>query len=275
VSSPLFVPSFARPASALEPELLFVLRGSDVLIDEQSGAPRLPEAGELGDLAGERHFLGTIGGRPCYGTPLAPGLEPPAGGRLVSVRSLFPLLSESLIAALGQAIAVLEWDENHRFCGRCATPTLPDPGERVRRCPQCSLTFHPRVAPAVIVLVEREGELLLARGPHFAPGMFSCLAGFVETGETLEGAAAREVHEESGVRIDQLRYFGSQPWPFGRSLMVGFTAHYAGGDLRIDGHEIVEAAWFRPDAMPKLPPFTSIARRLIETFLARARGTSA
>jgi NAD+ diphosphatase len=273
VTSDPFTPGFERPEAARGPELLFAVRGTDVLGDERGGGPpRLPDPGELGPLVGARHFLGTLGARPCYGAPLAPGAEPPAGLRFAGARSLFLTLEANLIAALGQAIAVVEWDETHRFCGRCAAPTEPAPGERVRRCGRCDATFHPRVAPAVIVLVERGREALLARGPHFAPGVFSALAGFVETGETLEAAAAREIHEEAGVQIEGLRYFGSQPWPFGRSLMVGFRARYAGGDLRVDGHEIVEAGWFRADALPKLPSPLSIARRLIEAFVADAGG---
>lgn len=271
MTSAPFLPSFVRPEPASEPELVFAVRGTDVLIDERGGAPRLPEPGEIAPLVEGRHFLGTIGGRPCYGAPLAAGIEPPAGLRLAGARSLFLLLEENLLAALGQAIAVVEWDETHRFCGRCGSPTEPEPTERVRRCHGCGTTFHPRVAPAVIVLVERGREVLLARGPHFAPGVFSALAGFVETGETLEAAAAREVYEESGVHIDGLRYFGSQPWPFGRSLMVGFLARYAGGELRVDGREIVEAGWFRADALPGLPSSISIARRLIEAFVAGGR----
>ncbi len=265
-----FVPSFGPPAVAAGPELLFVVRDADVLVDERGEAPRLPDPAELEPLVGGRHFLGMLGDRPCYGAPLAPGAEPPRGTRLASARSLFPLLEETTLAALGQAIAVVEWDAMHRFCGRCAAPTEAAPAERVRRCGRCGATFHPRVAPAVIVLVERGREALLARGPHFAPGVFSALAGFVETGETLEQAAAREVYEETGVRIEGLRYFGSQPWPFGRSLMVGFHARYAGGELRVDGHEIVEAGWFGPDALPGLPSRASIARRLIEAFVAGA-----
>jgi NAD+ diphosphatase len=130
------------------------------------------------------------------------------------------------------------------------------------------LTFHPRIPPAVIVLVEQEGRLLLARGANFPPGRFSAVAGFVEIGESLEDAARREVQEEVGVRITDLRY-SSQPWPFGHSLMIGFHARYDGGELRPDGVEIAEADWFRHDALPQLPPRISIARRMIEHFLAQ------
>jgi NAD+ diphosphatase len=266
-----FVPCFERPASAGGPELTFAVRGTDVLVVGQGDATRLPEPGELAALAGGRHFLGTLGDRPCYAAAVGPDEAPPAGMRLAGARSLFPVLTENLISALGQAIAVVEWDDTHRFCGRCAAPTEPAASERVRACGRCGTTFHPRVAPAVIVLVARGRELLLARGPNFAPGVYSALAGFVETGETLEATAAREVYEEVGVRIGGLRYFGSQPWPFGRSLMVGFFAEYAGGEIAIDGREIVDAKWFHVDALPPLPPPLSIARRLITSFVEGTR----
>ena len=132
----------------------------------------------------------------------------------------------------------------------------------------CKLSVYPRISPAVIVLVERGDEILLARSPHFVPGVYSTLAGFVEPGETLEGTVRREIHEEVGVHVDNICYFGSQPWPFPNSLMIGFRADYASGDLTIDGVEIEAAGWFRRDNLPKLPFKVSIARSLIEAFLA-------
>ena len=193
----------------------------------------------------------------------------PGGLRLAPARTLYGAVDEALFGVVGRAIAISEWDQMHRFCGRCASPTVLADGERSRRCPQCGAVYYPRIAPAVIVLIERGDEVLLARGASFPGKWFSLLAGFVEPGESLEETAAREVREEVGVELQALRYFGSQPWPFGRSLMVGFTAQYAGGELKPDPTEIAEAAWFRADAMPPLPPRISIARRLIDDFLLR------
>lgn len=131
-------------------------------------------------------------------------------------------------------------------------------------CPACGLLAYPRLAPAVMVLIRRGDELLLARGPHFSPGVFSALAGFVEPGETLEQCAVREVREEVGIEIANLRYFDSQPWPFPHSLMVAFFADYAGGTLDPDPAEIEAAAWFSRAALPLLPDPISIARQLID-----------
>jgi NAD+ diphosphatase len=143
-------------------------------------------------------------------------------------------------------------------------------GVRAKRCPRCGLDAFPRVAPAVICLVERaDGAALLARSPQFVAGMFSCLAGFVEPGETLEEAVAREVREEVGIEVTAIRYFGSQSWPFPHSLMVGFTAQWLSGDIEVDGIEITEAGWFEVDDLPDVPSSISIARRLIDDWRAR------
>lgn len=167
---------------------------------------------------------------------------------------------------------LVEWERTHRFCGRCATPTEPAMGERARRCPTCGLLAFPRLAPAIITLIERDdGRALLARGRTFPIPMYSCIAGFVEPGETLEQAVHREVREEVGVALDNVRYWASQPWPFPHSLMLGFTAEWAGGEIVIDEAEIVDAKWFSADDLPPIPPGISIARRLIDDWIERVR----
>jgi NAD+ diphosphatase len=144
--------------------------------------------------------------------------------------------------------------------------------ERARRCPTCGLLAFPRLAPAVITLIERDGEALLARNRTFPVPMYSCIAGFVEPGETMEEAVHREVHEEVGVSVKDVRYIASQPWPFPHSLMIGFEATWAGGDIVIDEKEIADAQWFRADDLPMIPPGMSIARMLIDRWLDRAAG---
>ncbi len=172
----------------------------------------------------------------------------------------------------GRAVQLVEWARCHRYCGRCGTETVDSPGERARRCARCGLLAFPRLAPAVIMLVERDdGRALLARNARWRGDMYSCLAGFVEPGETVEAAVRREVREEVGIAVDDLRYHGSQPWPFPHSLMLGFHARYAGGDIRCDGSEIADARWFAPDELPELPGPISIARWLIDDWVARSR----
>jgi NAD+ diphosphatase len=185
------------------------------------------------------------------------------------LRKVYGRLDEDLFWLAARAVQIAEWDRTHCFCGRCGIPLRLRETERAKECPQCGLLHFPRLAPAVIVLVERGHELLMARSRHFAPGVYSVLAGFVEPGETLEEAVEREVLEEVGIRIKDIRYFGSQPWPFPHSLMIGFTATYAGGEIAINDEEIEDAGWFTADNLPGQPGKISIARRLIEWFLAK------
>lgn len=188
----------------------------------------------------------------------------------MDLRLLWGRVDETRWTVAGRAVQLVEWQRTHRYCGRCATPTELMSGERALRCPSCGLTAFPRLAPAVIVLVERkeDRQVLLARNVNFPRRMFSCLAGFVEPGETLEAAVRREVAEEVGVELGEVRYWGSQPWPFPHSLMIGFTAEWRSGDISCQADEIAEAAWFGVDALPDLPSGISIARRLIDAWVA-------
>lgn len=168
---------------------------------------------------------------------------------------------------LTTAAGLASWNEQHRYCGRCGTKTESRKDEYARECPRCHLRHYPRVSPCIITLVWREDALLLARSPRFAPGVYSTLAGFIETGESAEQALHREVMEEVGVQIGNLRYLGSQSWPFPHSLMLGYWAEYQAGDIHFDGVEIEDARWYPFDQLPELPPATSISRHLINSFL--------
>jgi len=194
--------------------------------------------------------------------PKMPGAEP------ISLRTIFTLAGPETFALAGRATQLLDWQANHRYCGRCGTPTEIKPDEPAMHCLACGLHAYPRLSPAVMVLVRNGEKLLLARSPHFKPSVYSALAGFVEPGETLEQCAVREVREEVGIEIANLRYFASQPWPFPNSLMIAFFADYAGGTIIPEPGEIEDAGWFLPDALPLLPDPVSIARRLIEAALA-------
>lgn len=185
-------------------------------------------------------------------------------GELMPVRSLLNLVGAEAVSLAGRAVQLLDWQKNHRYCGRCSAPTAMKPGEFSMLCPACGLVAYPRISPAVMVLISRGDELLLARSPRFKPGVFSALAGFVEAGETLEQCAKREVLEEVGIEITNLRYFKSQPWPFPDSLMMAFFADYAGGTINPDPSEIEAANWFSRSALPTLPEPVTLARQLID-----------
>lgn len=184
-----------------------------------------------------------------------------------SVRSLFVSLAPEELALAGTALHVVRWLETSRFCGRCGSPMERVDSERATKCPKCSLLLYPRISPAIIVLVRRGDEALLARNARFPMPFYSTLAGFSEIGESLEETLVREVREEVGVDVGDIRYFGSQPWPFPDSLMIGFTAQWKSGEIRV-GEEIADAKFFKRDEpLPMLPPNVSIARRLIDAWL--------
>jgi NAD+ diphosphatase len=216
------------------------------------------------DAPSDGLFLGTLDGRWCFAVDVRDDPDVDLGP-FRDLRQLWGTLDEVTWTLAGRAAQLVDWDRTHRFCGQCATATEPAPGERARRCPRCGLTAFPRLAPAVITLIERDdGRILLARNPNFPAPFFSLLAGFVEPGETLEQAVERETFEEVGVTVGDITYWGSQPWPFPHSLMVGFRARYRGGDFVLQADEIAEAGWFARDDLPTVPPTMSIAGRMIE-----------
>ena len=190
---------------------------------------------------------------------------------LVPMRQVFGVVGPEAFAMAGRATQLIDWQMTHRYCGRCGHATQLHESDFAMHCPQCKLNAYPRISPAVMVLVRHGTQFLLARSPHFKPGVFSALAGFVEAGETLEQCAAREVMEEVGVKIDNLRYFCSQSWPFPNSLMIAFFADYVSGDIVPEPSEIEAADWFDIDDLPKLPDHVSIARQLIEGALKELR----
>ncbi|MBM3802841.1 MAG: NAD(+) diphosphatase [Acidimicrobiia bacterium] len=213
------------------------------------------------------HYLGVMGAAHCYAVPLADEPVDCDGVVLQDLRSVLLTMDSSITGVAGLAFQIVHWDRTHQFCGQCGQPMEAMLEERARQCTRCDLMFFPRLCPVIIVRVCRGEELLLARSPHTPPGMYSVLAGFVEPGETLEEAVAREVMEEAGISIGNVRYFGSQPWPFPHSLMIGFTAEHEAGEIRIDGKEIENANWYSVESLPKLPPPISIGRRLIDDFV--------
>ena len=267
-----FVPA-TRPAADATPAawcLAFV--GNQLLLpDGDAGALQAQAADPLAGLAGlatVRHYLGTLAGQDCWALLLP---QAPAGWAPVPLRTAMLRFDAPLAGLASRAAQVLEWDRSHRFCGVCGTATALLPGERARVCPACQHSAYPRLSPAMMALVWRPGELLLARSPHYAKGMYSALAGFVEAGESLEDCVHREVAEEVGLQVQGLRYYGSQSWPFPHSLMVAYTAAYASGQIVPQAGEIEDAQWFALDALPVIPPRFSIAGHLIRDTVDQLR----
>ena len=247
--------------------LCFVFQQTLLLVADAPPGAQLPGHEDLAGLSAaplRRLYLGILGERVCHAFEYPADTQAPPGMQWQGLRTLFTRLDDSLFALAGRALQYIDWDRTHQFCGRCGTPTRHRAGERARECPECTLIVYPRIAPAVMCLIRRGREILLARSQRFPPGMYSALAGFVEPGESLEQCLTREVLEETGVRIVNARYFASQPWPFPHSLMIAFVADYAGGEITPAPDEIEDAQWFDIDALPKLPNRISISRRLID-----------
>ena len=242
--------------------------GNELLVDD-TGCGLTPFT--LPSPASDVIVVGRWDGRLVVTEAVAKGTAAPEGARWAGLRSLFGVMDDDLVAIAGRAVQLIDWNRNHRFCGVCATPTERDLHERVRRCPACGHAVYPRIAPAMMCLVTRDQQILLARNVNFPAGRYSALAGFLEAGESIEDAVHREVREEVGIEVRTPRYFASQSWPFPNSLMIAYTAEYAGGELTPNGHEIAEADWFDHTNLPQLPPRVSIARALIDDTLRRFR----
>ncbi len=267
-----FVSSSTPPAEPSQVAWWFAFIGNKLLVypkNDDYQIPHLTSLTTIGLSPIRTQFLGTLDARPCYSAELSQDAVIPPDMAAQGLRELYGKLDDDLFGVGGRAFQIMEWDRTHQYCGHCATPMIQLIGDRAKRCPSCELVNYPRLSPAIIVLISRGEDVLLARAPRFPSSMFSVLAGFVEPGESLEETLIREVREEVGIEVKDIRYFGSQPWPFPNSLMIGFTAVYAGGEIAIEPAEIAEAAWFHKHNLPDIPPKLSIARKLIDWFVAQ------
>ncbi len=255
---------------------MLAFHGDTVLLERTSddAGVGLPTLSDLERLDVEKRFpmrVGQIDGYSVVAWDLPSVSELPDGWRMEGVRALFGIVDEQLFTLLGRGAHLIHWRRTSEHCGVCGSMTELDTSEQAVRCPVCGFLRFPGFAPSVVVLIEDGSRCLLTHESTFQTGLFTCLAGFVEPGETLEQAIHREVHEEVGLEVTDLRYFGSQPWPYPNGLMVGFHARYAGGTVRKRDGELDEARWFDVAELPILPGSYSLARQLIEDFRTRNR----
>ena len=272
--SPLaFVPTHISPDDPGENPLCFAFRKRELLVTEAGVLPSVEEIDKGGIEAVRRQYLGSLNGVHCYSLELETDVNAPGGMAFRDLRMLYGTLDSDQHAVAGRAAQIVDWDKSHQFCGQCAGPTELSEGDRSRSCPRCRVPMYPRLSPAMIVAVERGNEILLGRSPHFPPGILSCLAGFVEPGESAEEAVVREVFEETRIVVENVKYFGSQAWPYPNSLMLGFTAQYKSGEIDVGSDELEAAEWCPADDMPNtFPGNISISQWLVTDFLKRTRG---
>jgi NAD+ diphosphatase len=270
-----FIPMVIPPPDATNPVRWFIFQNDRMLVRRAGLAVEVPvyQSGQpTGVPPDQAQFFGLLDGNRCCTAFVDREFDDAGdGGTFEPLRKLYTLLSGDMLAAAVRAAHLAHWDRHSRFCGGCGHPTRWSEHERAKVCSRCALTVYPRISPAVIVAVVKDDRILLAHSGRFPGGLRSVLAGFVEPGETLEACVEREVREETGIDIADIAYFGSQPWPFPDSLMVAFTARYAGGEIRVDGVEVTEAGWFAADGLPPVPDKISISRRLIDWFVERHR----
>jgi NAD+ diphosphatase len=259
-----FLSQLHPPIPVNQPALWFIFKNEQILLADNHTIPRLftPPL-----PIQHPHYLGTYNATPCYAAEVLEAAHSP------SAMSFQPLRYEladnnDLFLIAARAKQILHWDKATQFCGRCGSSTQHSEQERAKICLHCNILTYPQIAPVALALVWRKKEILLARSPHFPAGVYSLLAGFVEPGETIEQAVAREVKEEVSIDIKNLQYAGSQPWPFPSNLMIGFTAEYDSGEIIMDPVEIEDAQWFALTKLPTLPNPLSLSRHIIEKFLS-------
>jgi NAD+ diphosphatase len=268
-----FLTKSQPPHPLTSPALWFLFHDHELVVCSDTKFCGIPYVSDVNHLAVvHSHYLGLFHNQHCFTAELSEDAVLPEGWEWQSLRSLYHQLGDELFVVAGTAKQIITWYNEHQFCGRCGSKTKAMAKERAMICPECHLSFYPRISPAVIVLVTRGNELLLARSPHFSADVYSTLAGFVEIGETVEETIHREIREEVGVEVNNIRYFSSQSWPFPHSLMLGFFAEYVSGEIKIDGVEIEDAKWFSVEALPFLPSKASIAHSLIQHYLASRGG---
>lgn len=190
----------------------------------------------------------------------------PFGMSFISLRESGLLIGEELFSIAGRGNQILHWKNTSKFCSKCGDFNEDKEGERAKICTKCRFVTYPHICPAIIVAVTKGEKILLAHNNGFKKNKYSVLAGFVESGETLEACVSREIFEEVGIRVKNIRYFGNQSWPFPNSLMIGFFADYDSGEIKVDGIEIANANWFGKEELPNIPEKTTIARKMIDSF---------
>jgi len=268
----LYISSGNPQQEKTDPAWWFIFRDRKMLVavdGDKASIPLLHGENNQNLPLLRKHYIGTLGDTNCYAAEVAQETPTPEDMVFHGLWGLFGRMADEFHRTALRAMHIIDWDRTDQYCSRCGTKNELKISERAKICPACNALSFPRISPAVIVLVERGSKVLLARAARFTQNWYSVLAGFVEPGETLEDVVRREVKEETGIDVKNIRYFGSQPWPFPDSLMVAFTAKHAGGEIQVDGNEIVEARWFEYDRLPDIPGKISIARALIDRFVEK------
>ena len=265
-----YEPAVVSEANSLDHGYCFIFRGSQLLVDTVHDGIRIPMLAGLQELAlfpENAHFLGYLEGEPCYTSSVPKDKSEPDGMTFQELKTLLGVMDYDISMLAGRASQIIDWDKTHRYCGRCGAANHDLPGERAKKCPECGFVSYPRISPATITAVIKENKILLAHARNYHGDVHSLIAGFLEPCETLEECAQREIMEEVGIKVKNIRYYGSQPWPFPNSMMIGFIAEYESSEICVDGYEIEKAGWFDTEHLPEMPGKMSIAYDIIQWFI--------
>jgi NAD+ diphosphatase len=262
-----FIPAVVSLLPETDEDSYFLFCKDELLVKSVDNNAIIPTIKDLKNLEFKNiQYLGSINGENCFCGEISKDAIIPKDMYFNKLRALSHQLSEDMFWISGRAIQMVNFNNDHKFCGRCGSLTQSLEGERAKKCFKCGLVNYPRISPAIIVAVVRNGKLLLAHNTKSPKDIYSVVAGFVEAGETFEECVSREVLEETGIVVKNIKYFGNQPWPFPNSLMIGFTCEYASGEIQVDGKEIGHAEWYSSTEMPVTPKGISIATELIDWF---------
>lgn len=255
------------PSQFSDDDLIFLFRDNKLMLILNGDEPMIPSRSYFPQINnGKQVFLFSINNQNCFWIDELPEIEPDKF--FFEEINFFRTLKRREIAWIGiVGNQLMTWYAQNKFCGSCGHKTVVQTNERAIKCPQCSQTVYPRISPAIIVAITAGEKILLARGKNFRSNFYSLVAGYADIGESLEDAVAREVKEEVGIDVKNIRYYKSQPWPFSGSMMIGYWAEADPEQpIVIDESEIVEAGWFTRGSLPNRPPNLSIAGEMIELF---------
>jgi NAD+ diphosphatase len=267
-----YTPGLVPDTNEDKQEVWFVFSANKLLVKTLGDTLRVPTSNDfclLDTNYGYKQYLGLFDGYPCYCMDAEEAVNAPRGMGFEDLRSLLNKMEEDIFLLAGRAFQLVNWYRMNKYCGRCGNITELKNNERAKVCPKCEAVFYPRISPAVIVAVTWGRKILLAHNKNFRKNLYSLVAGFMDPGETFEDCVQREVMEEVGIKIKNINYFGSQPWPFPDSLMIGLTAEYDSGEICVDNVEISDAHWYEREALPEIPTKDSIAGKLISNFFER------
>lgn len=259
--------------SESDEDLCLIYNNGRLIVKSTDEGIKLLRGNDLNKLNLNLQYIECIGafdGYNCYKAEVKDECNLPNGYMESDLKPLTFQLEEEVFLMVAKGLLLLNWEKAHKFCGVCgySMEKKESDTERALVCPACGYTTWPRTSPAIIVAVTKGDKLLLAHNKNFAVGMYSVIAGFVELGETFEQCVRREVFEEVGIQVDNIKYFGNQPWPFPNSMMIAYTAKYAGGDIKVDNDEIVHADWYSKEEIPGMYRETkSIGSELISWFI--------